>query len=558
MVLKSFFMQLVKPIKWHLFFGLFLSCIAALSNFGLLFLSGWLIASAAIVGMAGIIVAQTFNILLPASGVRFFATSRIVTRYLERVITHDGALRVTSLIRQTLYRWLIPLTPAGLYNQRGGDLLGRFVSDSESIAAYYTDTFIPFIRALICSIVFVVIFYCFLPVAAFTLMTALCISGFIISLCVYFISYRYIQKMFDLKSNLQADLSEIIRHFSELYIYNAIDQYLNKIKKAQAILDQSKLILDFIESFARVMITFIMMLCAIVVLFQANQAHYSLGLDLAEIPMLVLGTMAAFDVIIPLPLACHVQIKARLAQKRLRILSDAKSIEQKKEIISSVTSSTRLIFDRVKFSYPHNLRQILQDASLEIKQGEKVAIIGESGIGKTSLINLVFSFYPIQAGKITFDNKDVNVLNIDNLSSFISIVSQDFHLFSGTIKDNFKIIMPEVTDEEIYEALKIVQLDYFIAKLPKNINSNIGNNAIELSGGQARRLAIAIAILRKTPWLILDEPTDGLDPSTEKTMMQALLKLYVNKTLIIITHKKTILPLMDKVYLLEDGYFRNV
>lgn len=552
------FFQLVKPIKWHLMLGLFLSCIAALSNFGLLFLSGWLIASAAIVGLTGIIAVQAFNIIVPASGVRFFAITRIVTRYLERVITHDGALRVISLARKKVYECLIPLTPAGLVNKRGGDLLGQFVSDSENIANYYTDALLPFIRALCCGIIFIVTFYFFLPVAAFSLAIAFIMAVGLVSVGVYGCSYKYICHILESRNNLQADLGEILRHFGELYIFKVIDQYFKKIQTAQKSIDQSRLMLDCIESVAKSLITFIMMICVIAVLFQASNAHHDMGLNAAEIPMLVLGVMAAFDVILPLPQACHAHIKARLAQKRLQILSNAGKKKQSSRVINSVSSSTCLVFDKVQFSYPHNPRMILQNASLTIKQGDKVAIIGESGTGKSSLINLIFSFYPIQAGEIKFAGESVKNLNTDNLSSFITVVSQDFHLFSGSIMDNFRLIVPDATENKIYDVLKIVQLDDFVKRLPKNIHSHIGNNAIELSGGEAKRLAIAIALLRKTPWLILDEPTDGLDQQTKYTMMQELLKLYADKTLIIITHETSILFLMNLVFSLENGCFNKV
>lgn len=556
---KLSLINFVKPIKWHLALGMLLSCVAALSNFGLLFVSGWLITSAAVAGLAGLAVSQAFNIMLPAAGVRFFAMVRILSRYLERIITHDGAFRLTSSLRTAVYALLIPQTPSGLMDKRGGDVLGQFVSDTETVSAYYTDAAIPFGRALCCSIVFIGLISCFLPIAGMTFGVSLIIAGVVVPIMTYWMSYRLIKQMRFVKSRMQGNLAETLQNFGELLTLTIADRSVNNVKQDQLYLDQGKLKLDIIESTARSLITAIMMIVVLLVLFQSISAYQVHLLSAAEIPMLVLGIMAAFDVILPLPAATHAKIKAEIAEQQLQVSCNHTVADQIEEDLSvSPNAPYDLVMDQVCFSYPQQPSIILDHASLTIKQGEHVAIVGASGMGKSSLINMLFSFYPLQSGSIFLGGVDVKKITCDKLSSFVSVVSQDFHLFSGTIKENLKLINPEVTDKEIEDVLKIVQLDQFVTELPEGIHTFIGNEGLRLSGGQARRLAIAQGLLRKTPWLILDEPTDGLDSQTEQALMQQLMTHYTDKTIVVITHKKEVLPLMDRVISLQDGYFHVI
>lgn len=556
---KLSLINFVKPIKWHLVLGMLLSCVAALSNFGLLFVSGWLITSAAVAGLSGLAVSQAFNIMLPAAGVRFFAMARILSRYLERIITHDGAFRLTSSLRTAVYALLIPQTPSGLMDKRGGDVLGQFVSDTETVSAYYTDAAIPFGRALCCSIVFIGLISCFLPIAGMTFGVSLIIAGIIVPIVTYWMSYRLIKQMRFVKSRMQGNLAETLQNFGELLTLTIADRSVNNIKQDQFYLDQGKLKLDIIESTARSFITAIMMIVVLLVLFQCISSYQAHLLSTAEIPMLVLGIMAAFDVILPLPAATHAKIKADIAEQQLQVSCNHTVADQIEEDCSIYPNAPYdLAMDKVCFSYPQQASIILDHASLTIKQGEHVAIVGASGMGKSSLINMLFSFYPLQSGSIFFGGVDVKKITCDKLSSFVSVVSQDFHLFSGTIKENLKLINPEVTDKEIEDVLKIVQLDQFVTELPEGIHTFIGNEGLRLSGGQARRLAIAQGLLLKTPWLILDEPTDGLDSQTEQVLMQQLMTHYTDKTIVVITHKKEVLPLMDRVISLQDGYFHVI
>ncbi|MDI2091531.1 thiol reductant ABC exporter subunit CydC [Commensalibacter oyaizuii] len=548
------FAALASPIKWHLILGVILACIAAIGNFGLLFLSGWLLASAAVAGLGGTAIAKAFNIILPAAGVRFFAMLRIVARYLERVITHDGALRLTSLLRVNIFKHLIPLAPAGLINQRGGDILGRFITDTDLVSAYYTDVIIPFARAFICTIIFVFTFIWFSSFSALALTVGLFISCCVIPVCVYYLSYHHIQKTINYKNTLQTNFTEILQNLGEMLVLGIAPARMSDIQQTQYISDRNKWILDAIESAGRGINTIIMMLCILITLIQNVHEYHQGILTGPEIPMLILGTLAAFDVTFSLPLASQAAAKAYLSEQRL---DDACKPTDFVSNTSSLSCSQPydLYLDNVSFHYPNNPMKVFNQASLTIKQGEHIALVGPSGIGKSSLINLLFSFYPLSEGKITFGGVDTRKISTQDLSSIISVVTQDFHLFSGTIKENLLLANPQSTPTEIEEALRISQLYDFVSGLAEGLNTRIGNEGIRLSGGQAKRLSIAQGLIRKTPWLILDEPTEGLDPQTEYALMTALLKARPETTIIVITHRDAILPLMSRIITMENGDF---
>jgi ATP-binding cassette subfamily C protein CydC len=205
------------------------------------------------------------------------------------------------------------------------------------------------------------------------------------------------------------------------------------------------------------------------------------------------------------------------------------------------------------FSYPNTGAYVLDHANLTVRQGEKLGIIGPSGAGKSSLISLLFNFWPVQGGSIVFGGVNVSATDAETLSSLISVASQDFHLFTATLRDNLLLAAPHASEADMNEALRIVQLTAFVVALPEGLDTLVGNEGLRLSGGQARRLSIAQAFLRRTPWLVLDEPTEGLDDATEQALMKALLAACPRTTILCISHRKSVLPFMDRVVRLEGG-----
>ncbi|MCP1227921.1 thiol reductant ABC exporter subunit CydC [Acetobacter fabarum] len=550
------FFRLSVGLRWRLALGVGFACAAALASFGLLFLSGWLLAGAAVAGLGGQAVARAFNIVLPATGVRFFAMVRIIARYLERVVAHDGALRLGGHLRAWVYARLAPLAPAGLMDQQGGDLLGRFVSDTDKVAAYYTDVALPFLRALLCGVVFVGVFACFTLPAAALLAAGLLLGGVLVPLLVGPAMDRLVRREAEKQSHIQAELAQTLQNMGEYLLLDAASGRAGQWQAQQAEMDRACWKLDVLESAARGLITLITFATALGVLVLAVNACRAGQLSIAEVPMLVLGGLAAFDVAAPLPLARQAAAQAKLATIQLDAACPPSVPRPVVQGADLPHAPYDLVVRDLSFAYPKTVSPVLQNANLIIRQGEHVGLVGPSGIGKSSLINLLFGFYAPDSGSISFGGVDVGTLRAEDMAAFVSVAAQDFHLFAGTLRDNLLLAAPHATEQELADVLETAQLTQFIQSLPQGLQTWVGNDGLRLSGGQARRVAVAQALLRGTPWLVLDEPTEGLDAALEQALMAALVQRCEQTTIVCMTHRQAVLPFMHRVIRVEDACFR--
>lgn len=214
----------------------------------------------------------------------------------------------------------------------------------------------------------------------------------------------------------------------------------------------------------------------------------------------------------------------------------------------------KVSFRGVRFSYPTRPEmEVLKSIDFEIPAGEKVALAGQSGAGKSTIIQLLLKFYPIDKGQILIDGKSIDTWNLKQLRSNIGIVPQEVLLFGGSIKENIAYAKPDASEEEIIEAAKKANAWQFISKFPEGMDTKVGERGIKLSGGQRQRVAIARAILKDPAILILDEATSSLDAESEALVQEALDELMKNRTTIIIAHRLSTIRKVDRIYVLKEG-----
>ena len=245
---------------------------------------------------------------------------------------------------------------------------------------------------------------------------------------------------------------------------------------------------------------------------------------------------------------------ALLALERIYVILDTPSFEAndgegKKELIAI---SKEIKFNHVNFSYDGQ-RMILKDVNLSVPVGKKVALVGNSGGGKSTVCSLIPRLYELDSGSITVDGTDISEFTLSSLRDKISMVFQDNFLFDGTVRQNLMYGKADATDEEINRAIKSAYLDEFVQKLPNGIDTVIGERGLLLSGGQKQRLAIARAILKNAPIVILDEATSALDNKSEKVVQRALDKLMEGRTTIVIAHRLSTVMDADKILVINDG-----
>ena len=239
------------------------------------------------------------------------------------------------------------------------------------------------------------------------------------------------------------------------------------------------------------------------------------------------------------------------AERILEILEQENPIINKENAIEKNTFESKISIKNINFKYEDEY--VLKDFSLEVKKGQTVALVGQSGSGKSTIANLLTRFYDVNDGKIEIDSVAIKDMNLQSLRGLMGLVTQDSILFNDTIKANISLGKLDATDEEIIEALKIANAFEFVKDLPKGIYTNIGDSGNKLSGGQKQRLSIARAVLKNPPIMILDEATSALDTESEKFVQVALENMMQNRTSVVIAHRLSTIQKADKIVVLQKG-----
>ena len=247
------------------------------------------------------------------------------------------------------------------------------------------------------------------------------------------------------------------------------------------------------------------------------------------------------------------QVKGGLAaaQRVFDVLEVENEITSKENAIHKNTFESSIAIKNINFKYEDE--KVLKDFSLEVKKGQTVALVGQSGSGKSTIANLLTRFYDVNDGQIQIDNNDIKEIDLHSLRGLIGLVTQDSILFNDSIKANIALGNPNAIDEEIIEALKIANAYEFVKDLPNGIHTNIGDSGNKLSGGQKQRLSIARAVLKNPPIMILDEATSALDTESEKFVQVALENMMQNRTSIVIAHRLSTIQKADVIVVMKKG-----
>jgi ATP-binding cassette subfamily C protein CydC len=212
-----------------------------------------------------------------------------------------------------------------------------------------------------------------------------------------------------------------------------------------------------------------------------------------------------------------------------------------------------LELDRVSFRYEADSLPALEDVTFTLESGKRVAVVGPSGAGKSTLVNLILRFWDPSSGKIRLGGHDVREYAQDDLRDFIGVVTQDTHVFNDTLRTNLLLARPEATDADLLRVVARAQLSELVGRLPKGLDSPLGEQGLKLSGGERQRLSIARTLLKDAPLLVLDEPTANLDPITERGLLDATYELIYGRATLVITHRLVRMEDMDEILVLDGG-----
>ena len=239
------------------------------------------------------------------------------------------------------------------------------------------------------------------------------------------------------------------------------------------------------------------------------------------------------------------------AERLIALLETPSTVKEAKKPIAHNTLEREIIFDNISFSYGE--QPVLKDFNLRLKRGEMVALVGQSGSGKTTIANLLNRFYDVGTGQLLIDGFPITQYRFESLYEMMGMVTQEAILFNDTVANNIRMGKQDATDAELIEAAKVANAHEFICKMEQGYNSSIGEGGNKLSGGQKQRLSIARAILKNPDILILDEATSALDTESEKLVQQALEQLMHNRTSLVIAHRLSTIQKADKIVVLKEG-----
>ncbi len=529
--------------------GVLLALATVLSNIALFAIAGWFIAAMATAGIAG----ASMNYFTPAAIIRFLAIIRTGGRYTERYVTHDVTLKVLSAIRVWFYHHLEPLAPAQLQGLASGDLLSRIQADIERLDNVYLRILLPIIVAIIAIPIVLSVTYYYDKTLALLLLISLTITGFILPFWMVRANTSNAQQSVTTSAELRTHFIDGVQGMRELILYQADNHHI----AASDFL--SKTLLDEQDKTNRVSTTvgclsFLMTnltawLCLWLLIPQVAN-----GMRLhTELPMLILLIIASFEIVMPMTLAFEQMPTTWASFKRLLDIVDKVPTRVEPDQHSPPVKDSAVCFSQVNFGYCPQTVTTLANISFNINSGEKIAFVGASGAGKSTIANLLLGFWQAHSGNITVFGHDISRFQGDDLRKHIATLSQHNHLFTGTIYANLMLANPDADEKMLDTACRTAGLTEFIADLPDGYDTWLGEAGTKLSGGQQRRLAIAQALLKPAALLILDEPGEGLDPATEQAVMRAVFALMDNKTVLLITHSPSMLKHMDRIYVMEQG-----
>ncbi len=542
------FIRLMKPHLGWVLFGSFLGLVTLLSSIGLLTLSGWFISATALAGVS-VVSAQAFNYMTPGGGVRGFAIARTAGRYFERVTTHEATFRLLAQLRSWFYAHLEPLNPARLRHYRTADLLNRLITDINSLDNLYLRVLSPSLVALVTGILVSLFLGWVAPSLGTLLFVALLVSGLLIPMLGHKLGAVTGREMVGYASSLRLRTLSYVQGMAELHVYSALNQQQQELQQSQQTLLQAQLRMSLVSGVTAALMTLAAGLTTLLALMIGVNLVTTEQLSPAWLALVVFCVLASFEAVASLPLAYQYLGKTRAAAENLQEITSQRSdmLFPKESVL--VTSPGEIQLDQVDFAYDATL--VLQGVSIQVNPGEKVALVGHTGSGKSSIINLLSRFWQYQQGRVLVGGVAVESYPEQQLRDQMAVLSQPVQLFAGSIRSNLQLADPEATDEQMLELLEQLGMTEMLGD--DGLNREVGEVGNRLSGGQRKRLGIARAMLKAAPILILDEPTEGLDIHTATQVMNAVFSYRPGQTLLIITHHLQGLDRYDQVIRLNQG-----
>jgi ATP-binding cassette subfamily C protein CydC len=529
--------------------GALLGFLAIGANVALMATSAYLISKAAL-------VTNVADIALTITAVRVLAIGRAAFRYLERYVTHRVTFDVLADLRVWFFASVEPLAPAGLATHRRGDLLGRIVADIDTLEDFYVRVVSPPIVAALVTAFAAGILGLFEPILGVVLVAFVAFAGIVLPVVARRLSRTAARTLIETRAELRASVVDELAGMADLAALDRTSWHRDRTLALGAATDDVLSELARVRAWAGALATVVAGLAAVTILGIGAGLVENGRLDGVWLAALPLAALATFEAMGPLAQAFALQDANEAAAERLFALTDAAPVATdpaRPALLPTQSRAPSLTFRDVRFRYAADEPLVLDGCTLEVPAGTSLAILGPSGSGKTTLVNLLARFWAPDAGDVCVGGTSVRDLRAEDVRSLLAVVEQDVHLFDATIRDNLAVADADVTDERIEAACRLAGIHDAIATMPAGYETWIGEGGLLLSAGERQRLAIARALIKDAPIVVLDEATANLDVATERALLASLRTHLAGKTVLAITHREAVAAAMDRTVRLDAG-----
>ncbi|HMN12017.1 MAG TPA: thiol reductant ABC exporter subunit CydC [Bellilinea sp.] len=544
-------LALLRPYARRVAGAVILSTATVASSIGLLGLSAYLIAHAAL--HPSIAELQTTIV-----GVRVFGISRGIFRYLERLVSHDVNFKLVSKLRVHIFDVLEPLTPAVLGQRQSSDFFNRIVRDVDSLDHFYVRVISPMWTAIFITAgmsIFLGLTYAetWLP-----FLIGMLASGFFLPIFAYWIGSVLSPKISERHNAMAGIAVTALQGMPELLVYNGSErvkcEWAREQRSLSAVQRRTVLLSATIDGLNNLIMTLTMTAVLAVGIMQISRGVF----DAVNLPILVVLVLASFEAVLPLGQAAQFLSASKEAGNRLINLEGLTPAVTFGGNSEKASTSAIIKIENLTFRYPDSDKDAIQDIDLEILEGEKVAIIGPSGSGKTTIGRLLLRYWDPSKGYIQLSDVNLNELPELVLRRSIAIVPQNPYIFSNSLRQNLIFGEGNFSDSELVQKLVLVGLHTWYTKLPRGLDTWLGEHGSMMSGGERQRLCIARTLLREAKVNIFDEPTANLDPENARSIRDLLHSRFHGTTQIWITHDFSGLERMDRIVVLENGVIQEM
>ena len=485
----------------------------------------------------------------------FYAFVLGLFNYIETYTGHYVAFRLLAMLRNEFYDRMEPLAPAGTAELRTGDAVSRVINDCERVEPFYAHTIAPAICAIVVpAILLWHLAYFHHPVYAWTLAPFQFVMIFVLPLITTLLGREGGEKWRAMQGEVNAFLTDSFQGIRDTIAFGYGER---RRRKAWQIGEELKKGQDFLtraDAFQKGFTEFVIAAAAVAMVWVSWDLVQAGAIDpLRTVPEVVAIALTSFYATVGLNNVVNDYRVSIISARRLFEMMDQESEVADLVATSPGKVSPAIAFRDVSFGYGKGGAQVLRNISFDIEPGRHIAIVGTSGAGKSTIANLLLRFWDARSGEITIGGIPVQKFTLQDLRDMIAVVSQRNYIFNTNIADNIRMGKPGATQAEIEEAARRANLKDWIATLPQGYDTPVGEMGSKVSGGQRQRIAIARALLKNAPILILDEATSNLDVETEREVNAAIRELSKGRTTLTIAHRLSTVMTAGEILVLEQG-----